>query len=130
MPAWISWTLGYAVAIWGVNTVFSLLEPQLNQANPRMQEIAAGTRFLIPLVLAFLIGFRLRVWWWMLGPFLVFTVPMLTFVIAAYLKRSPADRRQAFGGVIFGIGAMVIDAMAVTLSAFTGVGIGRWWPNG
>ena len=125
MPAWISWTLGYAVAIWGVNTVFSLLESRLKQVNRRVQEVAAGAKFLVPVALAFLIGFQLRQWWWMLGPFLVFTVPMLTFVIAAYLKRSPADRRQAFGGVIFGIGAMVIDAMAVTLSAFTGVGIGR-----
>ena len=130
MPAWISWTLGYAVAIWGVDTVFSLLESQLKQVNRRVQEVAAGAKFLVPLALAFLIGFHLRQWWWVLGPIVAITVPTLTFVVASYLRRSSADRRQVFGGVIFGIGAIVIDAAAAALAAFAGVVIGRWWSNG
>ncbi|HLL51676.1 MAG TPA: hypothetical protein VK356_13490, partial [Thermomicrobiales bacterium] len=80
MPSWISWPLGYAVAIWGIDTVFSLLESQLKQVNRRVQEVAAGTKFLVPLALAFLIGFQLRQWWWVLGPFVAVTAPTLTFV--------------------------------------------------
>ena len=130
MPSWISWPLGYAVAIWGIDTVFSLLEFQLKQVNRRVQEVAAGAKFLVPLALAFLIGFQLRQWWWVLGPIVAITVPTLTFVVASYLRRSSADRRQVFGGVIFGIGAIVIDAAAAALAAFAGVVIGRWWSNG
>ena len=129
MPVWIGWIAGYTLAVWAINTTFSLVGPWLNQTSQRAQELAAGAKFLVPLVLAFLIGFRLRQWWWVLGPFLAVTVPTLTFVIADYLKRPSVERRQAFGGVIFGIGAIVIDAAVATFAAFAGVLVGHWWPG-
>jgi hypothetical protein len=60
MPIWIGWTAGYAVAIWVIDAAYALAEPWLKQANRRVQDAAAGVRFLIPLVVTFLIGFRLR----------------------------------------------------------------------
>ena len=129
MPAWLGWTVGYALAVWVIDTAHSLAGSWLNQAGQRVQELGAVARFLIPLLIAFLIGIRLRAWWWVLGPFVAVTVPTLTVVIAAYLKRSPTDRRQAFGGVIFGIWAIVIDAAAAAFAAFAGVVVGRWGPG-
>ena len=129
MPVWIGWMAGSALAVWAIETAYSMAGPRLNQTSQRVQELAAGAKFLGPLVLAFLIGFRLRQWWWVLGPFLAVTMPTLIFVIVDYLKRSPADRRQAFGGVIFGIGAIVLDAAAAAFAAFAGVVVGRWWPG-
>ena len=130
MPVWLGWVAGYALAAWVINTASSLAESRLNRASPHVREFVAMARFLIPLVLAFLIGFRLRAWWWVLGPFVAVSVPTLAFVIADYVKRSPADRRQAFGGVLFGIGAIAIDAAAAIVAAFAGVLVGRWWPDG
>ncbi len=74
---WLGWTIVYAVVIWGVDTAYALLEPWLRDANERAQEVAAGLRFVIPLGLAFLIGFRLRTWGSVPSPFLVIVVMML-----------------------------------------------------
>ena len=130
MPIWIGWTAGYAVAIWGLDAAYALAEPWLKQANRRVQDAVAGVRFLIPLVVAFLIGFRLRARWWVVGPLVAIMVTMLTFTVAGYLKRPPADRRQAITGLIIGIAATVIDAAAAAVAAFVGVLVGRWWPGG
>ena len=130
MPGWIGWTAGYALAIWGIDAAYALAEPWLKRANRRVQDAVAGVRFLFPLVLAFLIGFRLRAWWWVLSPFVGTVLPLLTFSIADYLKRPPADRRQANAGLIIGFSAMAFDAAAAALAAFAGVVIGGWWPGG
>jgi len=130
MLGWLGWTIGYAVVIWGIGAVFGLLESRLNNANRRAQELAAGVRFLIPLGVAFVIGLRLRSWWWALSPFLVTVVPMLAFSIVDYLRRPASERRQAGVGWILAIGATVIDAAVATLAAVTGVAIGRWWHGG
>jgi hypothetical protein len=127
---WLGWTLVYAVVIWGIDTVYALLEPRLEDANERAQEVAAGLRFLIPLGLAFLIGLRLRAWGWVLSPFLVIVVTMLAFSIVDYLRRPASERQQAAVGLILAIGATVIDAAAATLAAVAGVAIGRWWHGG
>jgi len=60
MLGWLGWTIGYAVIIWGIDATYAVLEPRLNNANHRAQDVAAGVRFVIPLGLAFLIGLRLR----------------------------------------------------------------------
>jgi hypothetical protein len=57
-------------------------------------------------------------------------VTMLTFTISGYLKRPPANRRQAITALIIGIAATVIDAAAAAVAAFVGVLVGRWWPGG
>ena len=67
MPAWLGWTVGYALAVWVIDTAHSLAGSWLNQASQRVQELAAVARFLIPLLVAFLIGVRLRAWWWILS---------------------------------------------------------------
>jgi hypothetical protein len=130
MPVWIGWPAGYAIAIWGIDAAYALAEPWLKQANRRVQDVAAGVRFLLPLVLAFLIGIRLRAWWWVLSPVVTVMVMMLTFTVASYLKRPPADRRQATKGLIIGIAATAFEAAMVAFAAFAGVVIGRWWPIG
>ncbi|MCC2629529.1 MAG: hypothetical protein K0S14_3179 [Thermomicrobiales bacterium] len=127
---WLGWTLVYAVVIWGIDTAYALLEPRLRDANERAQEVAAAVRFLIPLGLAFLIGLQLRAWGWVLSPFLVIVVTMLAFSIVDYLRRPTSERQQAAMGLIFAIGATVIDAAAATLAAVAGVAIGRWWHGG
>ena len=58
-----------------------------------------GLRFVIPLGLAFLIGLRLRAWWWALSPFLVIVVTMLAFSVVDYLRRPTAERQQAGAGL-------------------------------
>ena len=125
MPAWIGWTAGYALAIWGIDTAYALAEPGLRQVNRRVQDVAASVRFLIPLVLAFLIGYRLRAWWWVLSPFVGTVLPLLTLAIADYVKRPQAERRQLTTGLIFGIAAMAFEAAIAVLAAFAGVVIGR-----
>ena len=130
IPGWLGWTIGSAVVIWGTDTAYGLLEPRLNNATPRAQDIAAAIRFLIPLGAAFLIGFQLRTWWWALSPFLVTVVTMLAFSIVDYLRRPKPERQQAAAGLILAIGATAIDAAASTLAAIAGVVIGRWWHGG
>jgi hypothetical protein len=65
-----------------------------------------------------------------LSPFLVIVVTMLAFSIVDYLRRPTSERQQAAVGLIFAIGATVIDATAATLAAVAGVAIGRWWHGG
>ena len=130
MLGWLGWTIGYAVVIWGIDTVYGLLGSRLNSANQRAQEIAAGVRFVIPLGVAFLIGFRLRAWWWVFSPFLVIVGTMLAFSIVDYLRRSASERQQVGAALILAIGATVIDGAVATLAAVAGVVIGRWWHGG
>jgi hypothetical protein len=130
MPGWLGWTVIYAVVIWGINAIYGLLESRLNDANQRAQGVAALLRFLIPLGLAFLIGLRLRTWWWALSPFLVTVVTMLAFATVDVLSRPAAERQQAGAGWILAIGATAVDAATATLAAVAGVAIGRWWHGG
>ena len=130
MLGWLGWTIGYAVVIWGLDAVYDLLGPRLNDANRRVQEVTAGARFLIPLGIAFVIGFRLRAWWWALNPFLVIVVAMLTFSVVDYLRRPAPERQQAAAGLILAIAATTLDAAAETLAAVAGVVISRWWHGG
>ena len=127
IPGWLGWTIGYAIVIWGIDAAYGLLESWLNRANRRAQNVAAGVRFLIPLGLAFFIGFRLRAWWWALSPFLIVAVMMLAFSVVDYLRRPPSQRQLAVAGLILAIGATVIDAALATIAAIVGVVIGRWW---
>jgi lipopolysaccharide export LptBFGC system permease protein LptF len=130
MLGWLGWTIVYAVVIWGIDTAYGLLEPWLRNANRRVQEVAAGVRFVIPLGLAFLIGLRLRTWWWVLSPFLVIVVTMLAFSVIYYLRTPPSQRQQAGAGLILAIGATVFNAALGTLAAIAGVVIGHWWHGG
>ena len=130
MLGWLGWTIVYAVAIWGIDAVYALLERWLNVANRRAQGVAAGVRFLLPLGVAFLIGLRLRAWWWALSPLLVIVVTMLAFATVDYLRRPSSERQQAGAGWILAIGATVLDAAMATLAAVAGVAIGRWWHGG
>jgi hypothetical protein len=130
MLGWLDWMIGYAVVIWGIDAAHALLEPRLNNANRRAQDVAAGVRFVIPLGLAFLIGFRLRAWWWVLSPFLVIVVAKLAFSVVDYLRRAPPERQQAAAGLIVAIGATVFDACVATLASIAGVVVGRWWHGG
>ena len=127
MLGWLGWTIGYAVVIWGIDAAYALLEPWLSDTGRRTQEVAAGVRFLIPLGLAFLIGLRLRIWWWALSPFLVIVVTMLAFSVVDYLRRSSSQRQQVAAGLIVAIAATVLDAGTATLAAIVGVVAGRWW---
>ena len=127
---WLGWTLVYAVVIWGIDTAYALLEPWLRDANGCAQEVAAVLRFVIPLGLAFLIGFQLLAWGWVLSPFLVIVVTMLAFATVDFLRRPSSERQQAGAGWILAIGATVVDAAMATLAAVAGVAIGRWWHGG
>ena len=124
---WLGWTLVYAAGIWGIDAIYGLLGPRLNTTSRRAQEIAAALRFLIPLGLAFLIGFQLRAWWWAVSPFLVMVVTMLAFSVVDYLRRSPAERQQVAAALILAIGATVLEAALAILAAITGIVVGRWW---
>ncbi len=130
MLGWLGWTVVYAVVIWSIDVAYGLLERRLNDANQRAQEVAALVRFLIPLGLAFLIGLRLRIWWWALSPFLVIVMTRLAFATVDYLRRPSSERQQAGAGWILAIGATVVDATMATLAAVAGVAIGRWWHGG
>ena len=130
MPGWLGWMLGYAVAIWGSDAVNALLEPWLNNASQRVQDVAAAIRVLIPLALALAIGFWLRVWWWVVAPMVVLALPMLAFSLAGYQKRTAAQRRQAYAGVTIGLGVTLLNAGAAAFAAAVGVMLGRVWPGG
>jgi hypothetical protein len=130
MLGWLGWTIGYAVVIWGIDAAYALLEPRLNNTYRYAQDVAAGVRFVIPLGLAFLIGLRLRAWWWVLCPFLVIVVAMLAFSVVDYLRRAPPERQQAAAGLTVAIGATLIDAVGATLAAIAGVVVGNWWHGG
>ena len=130
MLGWLGWTIVYAVVVWGIDAAYALLERWLNDANRRVQGVAAGVRFLLPLGVAFLIGLQLRTWWWALSPFLVIVVTMLAFATVDFLRRPSSERQQAGAGWILAIGATVLDAAMATLAAVAGVAIGRWWHGG
>ena len=130
MPGWLGWTVGYALVVWGVDALLALLEPWLKKAPRRAQDIAEGVRVLIPVGLAFLIGFWLRSWWWVLSPFVATLVTMLTFSLVDYLRLPQAKRQQAAAGLIIGIGVTTFEAGLAALGALAGVAIGRWWPGG
>ena len=130
MPLWIGWTAGYALAVWGIDAAYSLTEPWLKHVNRRAPDLAAGVRFLIPLVLAFLIGFRLRAWWWVLSPLAAVVLPMLTFSVVDHLQRPPAQRQQATAALIIAIAATAFEAAFAAFAAFAGVVIGRLWLGG
>ena len=130
MLGWLGWTIGYAIVIWGVDAAYALLERWLKNANRQARDVAAGLRFVILLGAAFLIGFWLRTWWWVISPFLVIVVTMLAFSIVDYLRRPASERQQAAVGLILAIGATVIDAVGATLAAIAGVAGGRWWHGG
>ena len=130
MQGWLGWTIGYAVVIWGIDAIYGLLGSWLNNANHRGQDVAAGLRFVIRLGVAFLIGLRLRTWWWALSPFLVIAATMLAFSGVDYLRRPPSQRQQVATGWIVAIGATVVDAGVATVAAVAGVVIGRWWHSG
>ena len=96
MLGWLGWTIVYAVVVWGIDAAYALLERWLNVAGRRVQGVAAGVRFLLPLGVAFLIGLQLRTWWWALSPFLVIVVTMLAFATVDFLRRpggTPAGGR-------------------------------------
>jgi hypothetical protein len=130
MLNWLGWLVVYAVVIWGIDAAYGMVGPRLNDANRRAQEIAAMVRFVVPLGVAFLIGFRLRAWWWALSPFLVIVVTMLAFSIVDYRRRPPSERQQVAAALILAIGATVLDAAVATIAAVAGVVIGRWWHGG
>ena len=130
MLGWLGWTIVYAVVVWGIDAAYALLERWLNVADRRVQGVAAGVRFLLPLGVAFLIGLRLRTWWWAFSPFLVIVVTMLAFATVDLLRRPSSERQQAGAGWILAIGATVLDAAMATLAAVAGVAIGRWWHGG
>ena len=130
MLGWLGWTIVYAVVVWGIDAAYALLERWLNAADRRVQGIAAGVRFLLPLGAAFLIGLQLRTWWWALSPFLVIVVTMLAFATVDFLRRPSSECQQAGAGWILAIGATVVDAAMATLAAVAGVAIGRWWHGG
>src|SRR5215208_637219 len=115
MLSWLGWTIGYAVAIWGINAAYALLEPWLNHATRRAQNVVAGLRFVTPPGLAFLIGVWLRTWW-LLSPFLVIVVTMLAFSVVDYLRRPSSQRQQMAMGLMVAIGATVLDAGVATLA--------------
>jgi lipopolysaccharide export LptBFGC system permease protein LptF len=130
MLSWLGWTIGYAIVIWGVDTAYGLLERWLSRTNQRGQDVVAGIRFVIPLGAAFLIGLRVRTWWWVVSPFLVIVVTMLAFSIIDYLRRPSSQRQQAGAALVVAMIATVIDAVGATLAAIAGVVTGRWWHGG
>ena len=130
MLGWLGWTIGYAIVIWGVDAAYALLERWLKNANRQARDVAAGLRFVTPLGAAFLIGFWLRTWWWVVSPFLVIVVTMLAFSVVDYLRRPSSQRQQAGAALVVAIIATVIDAVGATLAAIAGVAGGRWWHGG
>src|SRR5918994_1147452 len=104
MLGWLGWTIVYAVVVWGIDAAYALLERWLNVADRRVQGVAAGVRFLLPLGVA--------------------------FVTVDLLRRPSSERQQAGAGWILAIGATVLDAAMATLAAVAGVAIGRWWHGG
>jgi hypothetical protein len=110
----------YALVIWGLSTVINRLGSWL--AERGLAEVAAVGKFVVPLVLAALIGVRLRSWCWIAVPPLVIVVMTLSYATYAFLTASPSWRREAGAG--YGIAAAA--ALAAAASAALAAGVGVW----
>jgi hypothetical protein len=111
---WLGWTVVYALLYWGTEVVLALLEE-------RVPAVAQWGRFLIPLLIAFLIAARLRSWWWVLGPPLAIILVMLTYPVASFLTSSQANREQSGSGLILAVFLVLINAGLALLAATAGV---------
>ena len=120
---WLGWTLVYALVVWGLSAGLTLLEPWL--AKRGLSDIAATGRFVIPLVLAALIGARLRSWWWIAGPPIVIVLMTLSYATYAFLTASPSWRREAGAGYVIAVVATLAEAAIAALAAGIGVWLGK-----
>jgi hypothetical protein len=111
---WFGWTLLFAAIYWGVELSAALLEE-------RLPGVAPWLRFLIPLLAAFLVGARLRSWWWVLGPPIAIIVIMLTYPVYSYLTSPQTSREQSGSGLILAIFLILINAGLALLAAAAGV---------
>jgi hypothetical protein len=122
---WFGWTFGYALAVWGLDVFQSLLEPRRN--DERQANVARWGRFLVALGLAFAIGFWVRSWWWIAGPFVATVLPVLIYPVFDYLKNPRPLRQQAGTGLILAIFTTLVGGGVAALAACAGVVCGRWW---
>ncbi|MDQ3227708.1 MAG: hypothetical protein M3Q50_13890 [Chloroflexota bacterium] len=130
MPWWtsewtrgIGWVLFYALAVWGTSTTLSLLEPRT--ATQKRKDFASWAMVLIPVAVAFLIGVRLRSWWWVGGPPITTILMSLTYPAFAYLTSPRRGRQEANVGLSWAITLTLLDAVVVLLAAAAGVVCGK-----
>lgn len=123
LAEWIGWTLLFALAYWVVQVGQGLLGERLSK-GPWNDAVQAAS-LLIPLLAAFLIGARLRSWWWTLGPPLAIVLTMLTYPIFGYLNASPTQRRQMGTGLMLASAGILISALVALLAAAVGVWFGK-----
>jgi hypothetical protein len=121
--SWLVWLLLYALAIWGLSTVASLLERWLKAGGWR--ERARWIEFVVPLILAVLIGARLRSWWWVAGPPAAIVVTTMLYPTLAVLANPPEARREAWTGLLLAALLTFMHAGAAALAAAVGVTWGQ-----
>ena len=122
--SWLGWTIGYAVVVWGLDVILILLEPRLS--DTKQENLAQWVRFLLPLALAFAIGFRLRSWWWIAGALIATVLPVLVYPILDILQKPALERQQAGTGLILAIFATLIGGGVAAVAAVVEVACGRW----
>jgi hypothetical protein len=117
---WIGWTLLFALAVWGISIV-SVLLAERRQPN----DLVPWIEFVGPLLVAFLIGLRIRSWWWVLGPPLATISIMLTYPLLDFLTKSPTSRRELGSALVLAVILTLLRAGIAMLAAGAGVLAGK-----
>jgi hypothetical protein len=120
---WLGWTVLYALVVYGVSIVFAFT--QTHEIGFQLPFPFSGgwgslPSFLVPAVVAFVIGVRFRTWWWGLGPLTALALPAALFIIGASNRALDPDSQG--WAVVFSLFFVVYGAL------FSLIGIaGVWW---
>jgi hypothetical protein len=126
---WLGWTVLFGLALAGAAFVFLAIA----QAYPALfWGLLAGLA-----ALSFVIGVRLRTWWWVFGPAVAYGVPAAVYMISAN-ARYQAMTHKSIEGLTWNWFAIITFAIFVVapcvLAALAGaswaaVSRSRGWPS-
>lgn len=120
---WLGWTLLFALVVWGVQVAQAFLGER--QESGGLSDLLQIVVLLVPLLAAFLIGARLRTWWWALGPPLAIVLLMGIYPLHSYFTMPAATRRPAIAGLVVAMATILLSALAALLAAAAGVWLGK-----
>lgn len=125
---WLGWTALYVLVLLGALIFAAQLDkfffPSGSHSHPEYMEwLGTVLMFLVPAVLAFVIGVRFRSWAWGLGPLVVFGLPVAAIVLAFRLDVEGTGGTAATLGYLFLSIALLIFAAVCAPVALAGV----WW---